>query len=165
MINNDAVILNKITTDDWVLYQQIYTDDKLMKFVAPTLSSEKAQQSFASTLKKMSQMPPALLLYVIFSQMHQCKVGVIGLKWNQKSHKQAEIGIIVLAKYQRQGLAHQAKSLLIAHAFQELKLDSILAICDKNNIAANSANQKLGFTLCNQINTQNTEKILWKINK
>lgn len=164
MIENEFVTLHKLNSDDLSFYRLVYTNDKLMEFVSPTLNEKSSKRSFASTLKKMAMLPPDVLLFVIYSKIHQCKVGVIGLRWNQASGKQVEIGIIILKKYQRIRLAHQAKSLLINHGFKKLNIKSILAICDKQNIAANCANKKLGFTLSHEMTNQNKrEQIAWEI--
>ncbi len=169
MIENDIILLRKIDQEDQGFYLQIYTDEKLMKFVSPVLSGDAAKKSFEIVLNKMSLSLPTLLLYVIYSKALKSNIGVIGLRWKQASNNSVEIGVMVLEKFQRQGLAHKAKSLLINYAFHEFKLECIAAICDKDNTAANCANQKLGFTISDQTgnlpNNQNKEKNVWLINK
>ena len=166
MIENDVVFLRKIDQKDQNFYSQIYTNEKLMEFVSPVLSGESAKRSFDIVLRKMSLSPPTLLLYVIQSKTLKSNIGVIGLRWNPSSNSQVEVGVIVLTNFQRHGFAHHAKSLLMNYAFQKFPIKSILAICDKDNQAANKANKKLGFIISNQLNEQNKqEKIVWEIKK
>ncbi|MCF6318029.1 MAG: hypothetical protein L3J83_01950 [Proteobacteria bacterium] len=85
MIENKFVTLCKLNSDDMDFYRLVYTNDKLMEFVSPALSKESSKRSFVNTLKKMATSSPTILLFVIYSKIHQCKVGVIGLRWNQAS--------------------------------------------------------------------------------
>lgn len=72
-------------------------------------------------------------------------MGIIGIKWNQGSSSQVELGVIVVKKYQRQSIAYSAKNLLIQHVCKNLQINKIIATCDNDNRAANHSFRKLGF--------------------
>jgi len=161
VIENKEICLTPVTMGDKSLYNRIYTNAELLKFISVPLSLQSSTKSFETTLKRMSQKPMSLVLFAIRRQKNQQKIGVIGLKWNQSSKKCAEIGIVILQEYQGNGFGHQAKSLLIEYAFKNCAINKIVAVCDIKNHIANQANKKLGFVMEDpQIQSQQT-KIRW----
>ncbi len=165
MIENDEIFLSEITQEDRNFYCEIYTNNQLMEFVVDPLSIESANKSFNITFDKMSATPKKLLLFVIKSKKGQKRLGVIGLRWNQHHPQHVEIGIIVLEKFQRQGVGHATKSLLIEHAFNNLNVIKIVAICDKDNVVAICANKKLGFKCVEKSILNNKSKTIWEKTK
>lgn len=165
MKENNILYLTKITLKDKDFYNQVFTNEGLMTFITEPLTLESSMKSFTKTMSTMSLTPPKLMLYVINSKNDKGKLGVIGVRWNQEQRKDAEIGIVVLKKYQRQGVGHLAKSLLIEQAFEYLGIEKIVAICDQENIAANKANEKLGFHCVNKFRENNQSKKRWELRK
>ena len=167
MIKNDDIFLTNIRQEDKGFYCEIYTNSQLMKFVVDPLNLESANKSFTAVLIKMSAVPKKLILFIIKSTKNLEKQGVIGLRWNQNDPHAVEIGIIILERYQRQGVGHQAKTLLINHAFNILGVTKIIAVCCSENTAANCANKKLGFKHVDEAISRNSNeiKIIWEKTK
>jgi RimJ/RimL family protein N-acetyltransferase len=167
MIETDVLYLKKLKKSDLSFYQRIYTDKKLVKYVCPVLDNTLAENYFKLTLKIMSKPNPKMVLYVIYETKSNNKIGVIGLRWNQKTEDSVEIGIIVLPSRQRKGFAHHAKSSLIEYAFNSMKINSIIANCDEDNEVANLANQKLGFEKVKTFLSEKSNKmtIKWRVKK
>ena len=168
MIKLKNLSLLPLSEGDKEFYFQIYSNQSLMQYVTAPLTRVESDKSFYLTLNRMSQAPPKIILNVIFLNKIKEKIGVIGLRWNQSSSDQVEIGIILLEEYQGTGFAHAAKKALMQNAFDNLSIKKIVAHCEKNNHAANRANKKLGFKQVGQYTEKNSTivKIIWeKINE
>jgi len=166
MIKSELVYLKKLNQSDLVLYQDIYMDAKLMEYVGEVLNKSVATKYFDLTLQYMSKEPPTMILYVIRENNNNRRIGVVGLRWNQKTVDSVEIGVIVKSTEQRKGYAHDAKQCIMKYAFKHFKLDSIIAHCDEANRAANLANVKLGFNKVKTfIGKRKYLTVKWKMNK
>ncbi len=168
MIKLKELSLLPLGEDDKEFYFKIYSNQSLMQYVTAPLTRVESDKSFYLTLKKMSQPRPVIILNVITLNKTKEKIGIIGLRWNQSSSDQVEIGIILLEEYQGTGFAYAAKKALMQEAFDNLSIKKIVAHCEKNNHAANRANKKLCFNQVGQYTEKNSSivKIKWeKINE
>ena len=165
MIQNNQVALKKFSEEDRDFYTRIYTDKALMKHITKPLDKADCHRCFDLVLKRMDDKDFTLNMYVILDKKTTDKVGMISLRPIADAMHLCEIGVIILKPYQRQGLAHSAKSLLIKTAFKDSKTVKIIAICDGLNTAANQANMKLGFKKENEFldRNDNITKIKWQI--
>ena len=166
MIKSKLLYLKKLNQSDLTLYQELYTDAKLMEFVGEVIDKSAATKYFHLTLKYMSKEPPIMILYVIRKNHTNDRIGVVGIRWNQKTASSVEIGVIIKSSEQRKGYAHDAKQSIMNYAFKHFKLNSIIAHCDEVNTAANLANEKLGF---NKVKTFMGKRkcltVKWQMNK
>jgi RimJ/RimL family protein N-acetyltransferase len=168
MIKLKDLSLLPLSEGDKEFYFKIYSNQSLLQYVTTPLTRVESDKSFYLTLNKMSQPHPVIILNVITLNKTKEKIGVIGLRWNQLSSEQVEIGIILLEKYHGTGFAHAAKKALMQEAFDNLSIKKIVAHCEKNNHPANGANKKLGFKQVGQFTEKNSSivKIKWeKINE
>jgi RimJ/RimL family protein N-acetyltransferase len=165
MIQNAVIRLTKMNSDDKLFYREIYTDSNLMQYICKALDDSAAEKYFNIALKLMTKTPTKSLMFVIKLLNSNTKIGIISLRWNQEDNKSAEIGVMILKKHQRKSYAHMAKNLLIQHSLQQFNVRQLVAICDKENLAANLANQKLGFSLDQEFldKTDNKVKTKWII--
>ncbi len=165
MIKFHDLSLYLLSEQDRDFYYQLYSNESLMHYITTPLTRNESDESFDLTLKIMSQPVPKLKLFVIKKNKFQEKLGVVGLRWNQKTPKTVEIGIVLKEKFHGLGFGHCAKKLLINQAFTKLGVNKIIAICQKGNKAANKANQKLNFVSIAEYldETCNRIKIKWEL--
>jgi RimJ/RimL family protein N-acetyltransferase len=166
MLNNEIIKLEKLNVKDKLFYRDIYTNPELMRYVCQPFNNDTADKYFNIALKRMATTPVKSLIYVIKPLISETKVGITSLRWNQKNHDCVEIGAMILKEYQRKKYAHMAKNLLIKHAVHKFNVRQVVAICEKQNYAANQANRKLGFKLEKEFIDENDKitKIKWIIN-
>ncbi|HPI96344.1 MAG TPA: GNAT family N-acetyltransferase [Gammaproteobacteria bacterium] len=166
-LENSIIRLELLTEDDREFYNSIYTDDSLTRYISKPLSISSSNKSFEVVIKKMSGIKSRLMIYKISSIVDNCNIGIIGLKWNCQHPDDAEIGIIILKQFQRKGLSHSSKTLLMQQAFNNLNTRKIIARCHKDNIPANKANQKLGFKrVSEKMNSQiDSIQVTWEISQ
>ncbi|HSN49360.1 MAG TPA: GNAT family N-acetyltransferase, partial [Flavobacterium sp.] len=72
-------------------------------------------------------------------------IGIIGLYRIIPEHFRAEIGYMLLPKYQGKGLITEAIKETVKYGFEIMKLHSIEAVIDPENIASEKVLQKSGF--------------------
>jgi RimJ/RimL family protein N-acetyltransferase len=167
MIQNAVISLSKMNSDDKLFYREIYTNTNMMQYIGDALDETSADKYFNIALKLMTKRPTKSLMFVIKLLNTKTKIGIISLRWNQEDIECAEIGVMILKKHQRKSYAHIAKNLLIQQSLQLFNVRQLVAICDKENLAANLANQKLGFRLDQEFldKTDNRVKIKWVISE
>ena len=73
-------------------------------------------------------------------------LGIIGYYRMQPENYRAEIGYILLPEFHGRGIITEAVNRLISYGFNDLKLHSIEAIIDPENLASEKVLQKCGFT-------------------
>ncbi len=137
-----------------------------MQHIKKPLTKQSAKRLFNFTLSELTSPQPTKLTYMIENSCHEV-LGLVGLTLPEKPNGSAEIGVMILPQWQRQKVAHQAKQSLIATAFERMDLRHIYAHCEVTNIAANRANQKLGFDLDDSFHDpkKGTEIKVWKISR
>ncbi len=72
-------------------------------------------------------------------------IGIIGHYRIQPENHRAEIGYMLLPEYNGKGYTTEAIKVVVEYGFTQMKLHSIEAIIDPNNIASERVLQKNGF--------------------
>ena len=72
-------------------------------------------------------------------------IGIIGHYRIKPEHYRAEIGYMVLPEYHGKGLATEAVKLVVKYGFEVMKLHSIEAVIDPDNLASARVLEKNGF--------------------
>ncbi len=138
--------LELLTAEHFDFFCRIYCDAGLMQHVNKPLDKTTAITHFQQQLSASKQAQPGKLTYLIRCAQAADYQGLVGLTWRPvERREQAFVGVVVLPEWRRQGVAHRAKQLIIKAAFEQLGVDEVVAHCDVTNLAANQANQKLGF--------------------
>ena len=72
-------------------------------------------------------------------------IGTIGFVRTQPEHHRAEIGYMLQKQYQKKGYTYEALQAIIEYGYNIMKLHSIEAVIDPNNIASEKLLQGLNF--------------------
>lgn len=72
-------------------------------------------------------------------------IGIIGHYRIKPEHYRAEIGYMVLPEYHGKGLATEAVKVVVKYGFEVMKLHSIEAVIDPDNLASARVLEKNGF--------------------
>jgi ribosomal-protein-alanine N-acetyltransferase len=73
-------------------------------------------------------------------------IGTIGYYHIKPEHFRAEIGYMLLPEFQGRGFITEAIDVVVSYGFAEMKLHSVEAVLDPNNLASASVLEKCGFT-------------------
>lgn len=72
-------------------------------------------------------------------------VGMIGFHRIKPEHHRAEVGYMIEKEFQGKGYGKEAVNAIIEYAFQEMKIHSVEADIDKDNVASEQLLKSLGF--------------------
>jgi len=72
-------------------------------------------------------------------------IGMIGFHRIKPEHHRAEVGYMIEQEFQGKGYGKEAVKAIIEYAFKEMKIHSIEADIDKDNIASEQLLKSLGF--------------------
>jgi len=72
-------------------------------------------------------------------------IGIIGHYRIKPEHHRAEIGYMILPEFNGKGIVTEAVKAVVKYGFEEMKLHSIEAIIDPDNIASAKVLEKNGF--------------------
>jgi len=145
MLQNDRIYLKPLSEEDFEFYKEIYSDPDLMEYISPVLSEQSINKSFRITLKKQKTHPRTLIAFIIFNKSNNDKIGIVGIKWNQKKLNSAELGLIIRKIYQKHSLSKDVLTLIISYVNTNLKIDNLIALCDVVHIPSNRVLKKTGF--------------------
>lgn len=137
--------IKPLCREDKTLYIKLYTNERVMRFIMPALSLEKAEESFNNALKlNADTLTKRLFLTVRLLQEHipsaLCCISNLDRKNNI-----AEIGNLVLPEAQGKRIAQEATTALIKQIQQLLAIDHFVMDISKDNLPAIRAAKSIGF--------------------
>lgn len=161
----ERLLIRPLAVQDKDLYISLYTDAKIMHYIAEPLSVQAAEKAFVRTIKAMQQEKPKAMTWTIITLAGKKSIGIQALTWQRPTfiHKQiipninqADIGIMLTSKSQGQRIPAESINILIGYAFNELGLDMITAYHSNKNLKSQRVFDKLGFIFDAKIQPKNT---------
>lgn len=161
MPKTPLLTLQPLSKKDWKLFEDLYTDEYVMKHIGPSFGIEKTRRLFNQILSENSQDR----FYVIKKTTSKNSIGIIGLLRENKGESNFQLGVMILNVFNNYGYAYKATKMLINHAFCNLNVTSIWVSCHTNNTAANRIANALGFIQQNDEANSNNQvnQINWEI--
>ena len=140
-----TIKLRALEPEDLQLVYEIENDPALWQWGANSvpLSRYTVRQYLAEQHSDIFQ----VLESVMRESIHQ-PVGIADLVDFEPRHRRAEVGIVVLAAYQRRGVAAQALRLLEQYATDTLHLSLLYAYVAEQNTPAQQLFRAVGYEAC-----------------
>jgi RimJ/RimL family protein N-acetyltransferase len=137
------VQLRPYADDDIWLTKELETDPEVMSELGGPQPPESIPKTHARRLKHVD----AGDLWLVIEPEPGVAAGTIGV-WptTQEGIDMFEVGWMVLPRFQRQGVATRALSLLIKRCRAEPRIDAVHAFPGASNIASNALCRRAGFT-------------------
>lgn len=145
VIESERLILRQITNDDVNEVFELRSNPVTMKYIPRPLvkTTEDALEHIAMIQEKIVLNEG--INWGITLKGNADIVGIIGYYRMQPENYRAEIGYILLPEYHRKGIITEAVKQLITFGFDDLKLHTIEAIIDPENLASEKVLLKCGF--------------------
>jgi ribosomal-protein-alanine N-acetyltransferase len=145
VIESDRLILKRITKDDVNEVFELRSNPETMKYIPRPLvkTTEDAIEHIAMIEEKII-LNEGINWGITFKNSSKL-LGIIGFYRMQPENYRAEIGYILLPEFHGKGIITEAVKRLITYGFDDLKLHSIEAIIDPENLASENVLQKCGF--------------------
>lgn len=130
---------------DKALYMKLYTDERVMRFIGPALSAEKAEQSFNNALK-LNADPHTERLFLTVKLLEAKEASAMCCISHLDRQKGiAEIGNMVLPAAQGKQIAQEATKALMCRIQQMLAINHFVMDISENNLPAIRGAKSLGF--------------------
>ena len=160
------LLMRPLQLEDEAFYCACYTDPVLMQHNGEPLSDEAALRSFLVALKTTAATPVGRYTWVMQAKASGFAVGLLAMFCDQAKPDpiNAELGTIMLTKFQNQGFTVEALSELADVAFNTTQLKTLLVKHNSENIAVARVMGKLGY-LNHNIEPSVAEKCVWALNR
>jgi len=137
--------LRKFTLADKEDVFEMRSNPEVMKYIPRPLAVtiDDAIKHIETILKKSDDNEG--INWAIVDKNSRKVIGIIGLFRLIKEHYRSEVGYILNPKWHNKGVMHEVLQTVISFGFKELKLHSIEAIIDPDNIASGKLLQKNNF--------------------
>lgn len=145
IIETERLLLRRITNDDVNEVFELRSNPETMKYIPRPLvkTTEDALEHIAMIEDKI--ITNIGINWGITLKGNSKLLGIIGYYRMQPENYRAEIGYILLPEFHGKGIIPEAVNKLIRYGFDDLKLHSIEAVIDPENLASEKVLQKCGF--------------------
>lgn len=145
VLETSRLKLRRITADDVMPIFKLRSDPQAMKYVPRPLAvtPEDALKHIQMIDQKVIENEG--INWAITIKGNDDFIGIIGLFVIKKEDFRAEIGYMLLPEHHNNGYVSEAIERVLEYGFQGLKLHSVEAIIDPDNIASEKVLQKNGF--------------------
>jgi len=145
-LTSERLILRRVGVTDADEMFRYRSDKELMRFIPHRLAHEKKEidemiKMINSRIDKKESINWAITLKGI-----DVIIGTVGFVKINEAHLRAEIGYMLHTPYHKQGIAAEATRRVIDYGFDVMKLHSIEAIVNHENMLSRKVLENLGFT-------------------
>jgi ribosomal-protein-alanine N-acetyltransferase len=145
ILKTSRLVLRRISADDVECVFRMRSDPQMMKYVPRPLvtSRHEALNHIRQIEKKIAENDG--INWAITQKETDVMIGIIGLYVIKKEHYRAELGYMILPEFHGKGIMSEAIEGVLKYGFENMKLHSIEAIIDPDNIASEKVLLNNGF--------------------
>ncbi|OXA75549.1 ribosomal-protein-alanine N-acetyltransferase [Flavobacterium aquidurense] len=145
IIETERLVLRRITSEDVNEIFELRSNPETMKYIPRPLvkTNEDALEHIAMIEDKI--ITNVGINWGISLRDNPKLLGIIGYYRMQPENYRAEIGYMLLPEFHGKGIIPESVNRLIRFGFDDLKLHSIEAVIDPDNLASEKVLQKCGF--------------------
>ncbi len=153
LLETERLIIRKVTEQDLSFTLEIYSNEKIMKYLGGVLSKEYiTKQIFNKWLERTKINKPHFVPVMIALKETNEPIGMGGLrKTTREGETGLELGFMISLEFQHKGYASEFCRSLIKHAFDTLDNKRIISGTSLDNRGAINLLEKLGFVKFKEI--------------
>ncbi len=141
MLETERMILRPPKKDDEYFFYHLNKDEEVMKYIRPTMDREQSKDYF----QKACEISDDKMGYKIAVDKSSAEfIGWFMLKQFENTDK-IEFGFRLMHRLWNQGLATEGSKCIKDYAFNDLKLDQLVAVTHPENSASENVLFKTGF--------------------
>ena len=147
MIETPRLLLRRWKAEDRGPFASMNADPRVMQFFPSTLSHEESDQLAERIDRKIAER--GFGLYAAELKESGAFIGFIGLSepgFRAHFTPCVEIGWRLAAEYWNRGLATEGAQAVVRHAFDALRLDSLVSFTSEANLPSRRVMEKIGMT-------------------
>jgi RimJ/RimL family protein N-acetyltransferase len=153
------VLREFVRQDKDFIYELLNTDDWLRFIGDRNIHSLKDAEYFITERLTPSYRKNGFGFYAMLSKSHNKVIGMCGLV-KREGLEHVDLGFAVLPEFLKNGFAYEASLSCIEYAKHSLKIKTLAAICNTDNVASISLLNKLGFKFIRTIALPNETNFL-----
>lgn len=146
ILKTERLLLRQVTADDVDTILALRSNDEVMKYIPrPYLKNREDAQELIAMFDDKIENGIGINWGITFLDEPEKIIGIIGHYRLKPEHYRAEVGYMIFPEYNGKGITSEALQKVVEYGFKEMKLHSIEAILDPENIASEKVLLKNGF--------------------
>jgi [ribosomal protein S5]-alanine N-acetyltransferase len=148
VLTSERLVLRQLQVEDVDAIFKLRSNPAVMRYINRPLTrtKEDAMEWYEIVVTRLKNNEGITWCMALKEDVRK-KIGNIGLWRIEKENYRAELGYMIEPEYQGRSLTTEAIGIVIDYGFNTMKLHSIEAIIDPQNIASAAVLQKTGFIL------------------
>lgn len=146
-IRTQRLLLRKLEKSDAPEILSMRSDESAMKYIGKErLQTLEEAEAWIGVIQELLDTTEGITWAITFLDKPTTVIGTIGLWRMIKQHYRAEIGYMLHPAYWNKGITKEAIQAIIRYGFDVIRLHSIEAHINPDNIASATLLEKTGFT-------------------
>lgn len=142
----ERLILRRLTENDLETIFKLRSNPELMKYIPrPLVKTLEEAKTHYETIEDKIENNVGINWGIALKDEPEKAFGIIGHYRISQENYRSEIGYMILDEYSGKGFVTEAIDVILDYGFNDLKLHSIEAIIDPDNIASEKVLIKSGF--------------------
>lgn len=142
LLQTERFTLSPLAEQDAALFQGLYRDEGLMRYIGDVMDEQRAEKAFRASLKATRATPTQFYFWVI--EENQQPLGVAAVT-DLIADWEAEPGIILLPEAQNKKVGLEVLRCLLNFCRDKLQLKRVVGTLDANNSASLKLIKKVGY--------------------
>lgn len=145
VLHTPRLILRRPVTTDVPDFFEMRSDPQVMQYIPRPLAATHADvEAWLQIVSERTEKTEGINWAVEWKETGKA-IGMIGYVNIKPEHDRAEIGYSLIAAWHRKGIMREALKATMDYGFNEMKLHSIEAIIDIENVASGKLLEEAGF--------------------
>ena len=146
ILKTQRLLLRKLNTSDAEAILSLRSNDEVMKYIPrPYLKTKEDALELIAMFDDKIENSIGINWGISFLNEPEKIIGIIGYYRMKPEHYRAEVGYMLFPEYNGKGIVSEALQKVVEYGFNEMKLHSIEAILDPENLASEKVLLKNGF--------------------
>ncbi|AEF22131.1 MULTISPECIES: GNAT family N-acetyltransferase [Pseudomonas] len=146
-LSSKRLHLRQVTTSEWPLFLALHVTPELIRYICSTPTESEIREKFESRLPQWSPDSKHWLCLAIFEAHSNNPVGVTGLKLESENSSTAEVGYMLLERFQGKGYGSESLQTVMTFARDVLGVHTLKGVVTEGNSASCRMLEKCGFVL------------------
>lgn len=159
---SERLLVRLIDEGDLALYRQLFCDRETMRYIGPAWTRTAAERAFLGVLEATRSTPLRALYLTLTTKDAQQPIGLCTLQNLDRSSRQIELGVMLVAAGRVQGLATEALIAVIAHAFSTLPIDEVWVRFAVDHLACERLALSVGLIRYTEASAEDRAANLWR---
>lgn len=147
LLTTERLSMQPIEEDDWWLFQKLYQDANVMRFIGELDTPAQIRSRFEQRLGYWDRYADFWLCLIVRERDTGAAVGLTGFFPDWRPYQQGEVGFIISPEHQGKGYAVESLRAVLDFAFEQCGFHRLQANVLEGNDGSRRVLEKCGFRL------------------